>query len=124
MRAKIIAVDFDGTLCENRYPEIGEPYPMVISTLRFLKLMGCKLILWTCREGAELEQAVLWCGRHGLFFDKINENIPDVVERWGTNSRKVFANVYFDDRSLNPLEVNAPGASLVDLFKEDYPNET
>lgn len=52
----IIAVDFDGTLCRNQYPEIGEPNNALIEYLKTRQNMGHKLILWTCRVGDKLEQ--------------------------------------------------------------------
>ena len=74
MKNKIIAVDFDGTLCENRYPEIGEPNEELIKYLIKRQVDGDKLILWTCRCGDILEQAVNWCHDHGLVFDAVNDN--------------------------------------------------
>lgn len=69
MNSKIIAVDFDGTLCENKWPEIGEPMFGTIAYLLKEKEQGAKLILWTCRVGEMLEKAVTWCAEHGLGFD-------------------------------------------------------
>lgn len=57
---KIIAVDFDGTLCENSWPEIGEPNEELIEYLRNRKKDGDKLILWTCRVEDMLQKAVEW----------------------------------------------------------------
>ena len=60
MQSKIYAVDFDGTLCENAWPNIGEPKSDVIYMLKKLRKEGSKLILWTCREGVLLDEAVMW----------------------------------------------------------------
>ena len=102
MDFKIIAVDFDGTLCENNWPDIGKPNNALIGYLIHRKLLGDKLILWTCRSGEQLQKAIDWCGEHNLEFDAVNDNVPEAVERFGGNSRKIFANYYYDDHSIVP----------------------
>lgn len=97
---KIIAVDFDGCLCENKYPFIGNPHCEVIDMLIDLQMNGAKLILWTCRCGKYLDDAVEWCNEKGLHFDAINDNLEEMKEIYGNNSRKVFATEYWDDRSV------------------------
>lgn len=97
MENKIIAVDFDGTLCENQYPEIGEPRYGTIMYLKNEQKNGTKLILWTCRVGGMLEDAVKWCSERRLIFDAVNENLPEIVEKFGADGRKIFANEYIDD---------------------------
>ena len=97
----IIAVDFDGTLCENQWPEIGLPNTKLIKELIYRRKQGDKLILWTNRVDDKLENAVNWCKEQGLEFDAINDNLPEIVESFGSNSRKVFANIYIDDRANN-----------------------
>ena len=64
------------------------------------KSFGAKIILWTCRVGEMLDKAVNWCSEHGLEFDAVNENLPHIVERSGGNTRKIFANMYIDDRNF------------------------
>jgi len=93
----IIAVDFDGTLCENKWPDIGEPNSKLIEYLKRQKAEGNKIILWTCRSGERLEKAVIWCAEQGLMFDALNENLPEIVEKFGGESRKIFAHIYIDD---------------------------
>lgn len=100
----VIAVDFDGTLCEDVFPEIGKPHETLINDLkRCRKEKGDKLILWTCRCGEYLDKAVEWCKEQGLIFDAVNENVPDVVAKYGEGGSKVFADLYIDDRSIHPL---------------------
>ncbi|MBE5905640.1 MAG: hypothetical protein E7277_02445 [Lachnospiraceae bacterium] len=97
----IIAVDFDGTLCQDCYPEIGEPnYPLLYYLLE-QKQRGAKLILWTCRCSVALAQAVAWCESLGLTFDSINQNLPENIQKYGTDTRKIYADLYIDDRSIN-----------------------
>ena len=98
----IIAVDFDGTLCEQCWPEIGKPNLRLIGELIYRKSMGDKLILWTCRAGEQLDNAVKWCKEYGLVFDSVNDNLPEIVNLYGSNSRKITADIYIDDRSMQP----------------------
>lgn len=102
MKNKIIAVDFDGTLCVSAYPEIGEPRNMVIRYVLNEQDKGAKLILWTNRTGKHLEEAISWCESQGIRFDAVNENLPELVKAFGGGCRKVFANEYLDDRALTP----------------------
>lgn len=97
----IHAVDFDGTLCENRFPEIGEPNMILINELIYKRECGDKVILWTNREGELLGNAVKFCSNLGLEFDAVNDNIPEMIEYLGHNTRKVFANVFIDDLAEN-----------------------
>lgn len=102
MDAQIYAFDFDGTLCEDCYPDIGSPRKSTISYARRLKEEGHRLILWTCRAGEHLDRAVEWCASQGLIFDAVNENLPEVVRKYGNDSRKITADYYVDDKSLTP----------------------
>ena len=97
---KVIAIDFDGTLCTDRYPEIGAPKKRVIERALAEQSAGATLILWTCREGTLLAAAVAACELWGLHFDAINENPAATVEKWGTDPRKVGATEYWDDRAV------------------------
>ena len=101
-----IAVDFDGTLCEFAFPEIGEQkigHRMLMDKLIELRKDGHKLILWTNRgdndEYPVLTEAVEWCKERGLEFDTVNENLPDQKKLSGY-SPKVMADIYIDDRAL------------------------
>lgn len=101
---KIIAVDFDGTLCENKWPEIGAANDELIEYLKKRQASGDKIILWTCRVGELLQQAVRFCYNRGLIFDAVNENLPETLEWMDGDSRKIFANEYIDDRSV-PIDI-------------------
>lgn len=102
MRRKVWAVDFDGTLCENRWPSIGLPHDDVINALKVARQCGVRLVLWTCRTGTALDDAIIWCTQQGLIFDAINDNVPDVIDEYGCNPRKITADLYIDDRSIDP----------------------
>lgn len=111
---KIIAVDFDGCLCQYAWPDIGTPNLNVIETLISMRALGhAKLILWTCREGETLEKAVEFCKNLGLEFDAINDNLPEQKVKYHNNSRKVSADEYWDDRAVKVI-FNG-GAKLVEV---------
>ncbi len=102
----VIAVDFDGTLCEYAFPEIGEQkqhHKDLLDLLIKMRQKGHKLILWTCRGDNEqypcLSEAIDWCRKQGLNFDAINENIEGTKKLSGP-SPKVVADYYLDDKSL------------------------
>lgn len=100
----IIAVDFDGTIVEHRYPAIGREIPFAIETLKRLRAEHHKLILWTVREGRLLDEAIAFCRERGLEFYAINRDYPE--EEKGQNnhySRKLKADVFIDDRNLGGL---------------------
>ena len=97
---KVIAVDFDGTLCESKWPEIGKPHWPIIHELIRRQADGDRIILWTCREGALLDEAVLWSLNHGIKFNAINSNIPERIEQYGDDPRKLSADEYWDDRAV------------------------
>ena len=137
---KIIAVDFDGTLCENKYPEIGEPVTgyyrgwkgdkyfscrfNFIKLLIALQEMGNKIILFTCRGGEQLEEAVSWCNNlFGLKFDAVNNDVEETLQRYAPTielrnqlsaTRKIYADVYIADRNLNADEYLEKNLILLD----------
>lgn len=97
---KIIAVDFDGCLAVNKWPEVGEPIWKNINRLKEEQANGTKVILWTNRVGEPLEKAVSFCKEHDIHLDAVNENLPEIIEAFGGDCRKVFANEYWDDRAV------------------------
>lgn len=101
---KIVAVDFDNTLCFSNWPDLGEPNVRLIRALKELRQNGNKLILWTCRNGMDLQRAVAWCEQQGLQFDAINENLPETIALYGGDSRKITADYYIDDRCILPQD--------------------
>ncbi len=96
---RIIAVDFDGTLVTDKYPEIGTIKYLFGRFIEAKKRMpDVRLILWTCRDGERLEEAVQFCKENGLEFDAVNKNIPEVIAMFGKDTRKIYANEYWDDK--------------------------
>lgn len=100
----IIAVDFDGTLCKDAYPLIGAPNKTLMDWLKHRQEMyDDKVILWTCRSGGKLKEALSWCEIFNLQFDAVNENLPEVRKAWGGDTRKVYADIYIDDKMKPPV---------------------
>lgn len=104
----IIAVDFDGILCENKFPHIGPPNYRVITLIRQLIDKGHEVILWTSRADNELIKAVDWCDSYGLHFTAINKNAPSnkakYASQYPNGTRKIYADIYIDDHNLGYSE--------------------
>ena len=99
----IIAVDFDGTIVEHKYPEIGRELPFAIETLKKLQQERHRLILWSVREGKLLQEAVDFCRERGLEFYAVNSNYAEETLESDHYSRKLKADLFIDDRNLGGL---------------------
>lgn len=104
LKSLIIAIDFDGTIVEHKFPKIGKPMPGAIETIKEFKEAGHKLILWTCREDEGhninrqyLREAVEFCEKQGIKFDAVNETIEEEEFRTTGLKRKPYAHYYIDD---------------------------
>lgn len=109
---RVVAVDFDGTLCESDYPNIGTVWNKHMKTHEYVrkeKENGSVIILWTCRCGKELEEAVSACKDWHIPIDYVNENDPERTKYFGADSRKISADLYIDDRATNPEELEGGG---------------
>lgn len=93
----IIAVDFDDTIRIN-----GKPNIQLIEKLNINRARGDILIFNTCRQGKRLKDAVSFCSKYGLIFHAINDNVSYVVRRFGYNPRKIYADIYIDDKAARP----------------------
>lgn len=98
-----IAVDFDGTIVEDRYPKIGKPILFAFDTLKKLQDRGHRLILWTYRKGDALEEAVKFCEKNGIVFYAVNKSFPEEVFD-PSHSRKIHADIFIDDRNFGGLK--------------------
>ncbi len=95
-----IAVDFDGTIVEHKFPAIGKEMLFAFDTLKALQEQRHQLILWTYRSGKELDEAVDYCKKNGIEFYAVNKNYPEEVFEEGMISRKIQADFYIDDRNI------------------------
>ncbi len=100
LETRKIAVDFDGTIVEDAYPAIGRERPFALRTLRALQEKGFVLVLWTCRTGTELQEAIDFCQKGGVTFYGINENFAGEPDG---GARKIDADIYIDDRNFGGL---------------------
>ena len=96
----IIAVDFDGTLVTDEFPKIGKPIDYVWKELKKAQEKGARIILWTSRNGQCLKEAVEYCVSKELHFDAINENLDECKVLFDNDTRKVYANEYWDDKAI------------------------
>lgn len=119
LEGKVIAVDFDNTIAKTRYPEIVEPIPETIDFLRKAKENGATIILWTCREGSVLDDATKWCEINNVPIDLVNKNLPSRCDFWGSDSRKIGADLYIDDKSFSLWHDRRDEKDLIDwILKE------
>ncbi len=113
-----IAVDFDGTIVEDAYPQIGKPKMFAFETLKKLQEKGHRLILWTYRSGKTLDEAVAFCKKNGIEFYAVNKSFPE-EEFDEKYSRKINADIFIDDRNIGGLV--GWGEIYQQLIREDKP---
>lgn len=102
MNKLIYCVDFDGTLCQSQFPDIGQPKWNVINFCKEQQRKGNILILFTCREGHHLKEALTFCESVGLHFEYVNENVPERIALFQNDCRKIGADYYIDDKAIHP----------------------
>lgn len=90
----IIATDFDGTLQIN-----GQANVVLINRLKTEQRKGNIIILWTCREGPSLVEAISYLAKYGFKPNFVNKNCPLAVQQMGHDSRKIYADIYIDDKA-------------------------
>jgi hypothetical protein len=98
----LIAVGFDGTIVENKYPEIGEPLLFAIDSLKMLQEKQHQLVLWTPRKGEKLQEAVSFCKQRGLHFYAVNASYEEEIYN-ATISRKISADVFIDCKNIGGI---------------------
>jgi len=100
----ILAIDFDGTIVKDKFPEIGEPLPGAKEAINRLRHDGYTIIIWTCRKDKKLLEAIEWLVKNEIRYDYINEGCRhNISKHGGTDTRKVYADLYIDDRMLYKL---------------------
>lgn len=100
MNKIVLAVDFDGTLAELGYPALGDPKPNASKVMKRLVEEGAHIIIWTCRQGIDVDKIRDWCILHDVPYHQINEHHPRLLEIYQNDTRKVCADIYIDDRCL------------------------
>jgi len=117
----IIAIDFDGTISRGEYPAIDGEQPYAGEVIRKLHNDGHYIIIWTCRCGDQLLSAINWLLEHKIPFDRVNDHNPDNVAQYGEGGKKVFADVYIDDRNLGGFPGWATCEEMIAKMVEDSP---
>ena len=87
----------------------GKSFPYCVAANSSINSLGPfigKVILWTCRVDDRLEAALAWCAEQGLVFDAVNDNLPELIEKYSSNCRKVCADRYIDDKAIGPFELD------------------
>lgn len=121
MDNKVIAVDFDGTITkQDNFPHVTEPNMDIIKFIQAEKKKGATIILWTCRVGEDLENAVEYCKKHNVPIDYVNENAPERIAKYGNDSRKIGADIYLDDKSLCLKEINNLDRRMFMKMSEEF----
>jgi len=92
----IIAVDFDGTLYKDNLVNVN-----LINRLKADQRNGNIVILWTCRDGHRLGEAVRILYEQGFKPNYINQNAPHIIKQLKYDPRKIVADVYIDDKAIN-----------------------
>ena len=99
-RSLLIAVDYDGTVVEDRYPGLGKSMPFAIETLKMLQADGHRIILWTYRHGKKLDEAVDYLKSQGVPPYAVNRSYPEEASHANDVSRKIHADLFIDDRNF------------------------
>ena len=114
----VIAVDFDGTIVEHKYPAIGKERPFAVATLKQLVDDGLKLVLWSLRTGELLDEAVAWCEERGVRFYAVNSNFDEDANSINSDNfcRKLKVQMFIDDRNVGGLP---DWGTIYELIQED-----
>lgn len=96
----VFAIDFDGCIVSNEWPRIGAPKRHMVGFMRRIKALGHTIIIWTCREGESLREALAFLDAHNIPYDYANENCPERIAYYGNDCRKIGADFYIDDRMI------------------------
>lgn len=99
----LLCIDFDGTVCEHVFPEVGNLLPGAKEYINKLYDEGFYIIIWTCRYGEPLLKAEAFLRKSGINFHQINKHHPDVITQYGNDCRKVLGDIYIDDKQLGGL---------------------
>jgi hydroxymethylpyrimidine pyrophosphatase-like HAD family hydrolase len=100
MKFKTFCIDFDGTIAYDAYPKIGGLIPGAKETMKQIKKLGGTIIIWTCRNNEAAIEARKFLEDNDIPFDYFNESIPEHINEYNGDTRKVFADCYIDDRGL------------------------
>jgi len=98
-----LSLDFDGTIVYNAYPKIGKLKPNVVEVIQKLYQEGYKIIISTCRAGIYEGHCYQFCKKHNIPYHFINSNLPEDIQYFGQDCRKISAGIYIDDKQLGGI---------------------
>ena len=101
----MVAVEFDGKVCEENSPGIGKEKPMVLMSIKPIQSLGVYTLIWTCRSGKDLKNAINWCVTKGLEFDKYNEHADCFLSQFDCLGPKIGADMYIDDKAHSAHQI-------------------
>lgn len=116
----IIAIDFDGTISRGKYPAIDGLQPYAVDTINALYDAGHYIIINTCRSGEQLLEAINWMLHQGIRFHRVNDNNPDSTAKYGSNSRKIYAHLYIDDKNLGGFPGWLQSYEVIQKLEEEW----
>lgn len=116
----IIAIDFDGTISRGKYPAIDGLQPYAAEVINRLYQQGHYLIINTCREGIRLTEAINFLLQNDIRFNRVNDNIPGTEKEYGWNARKIFADIYIDDRNLGGFPGWLQAEEMINELEAEY----
>ncbi|MBC1615349.1 hypothetical protein HB904_04070 [Listeria booriae] len=106
LKYKYFAIDFDGTIVQDKFPHVGELLIGAKETLVKINEAGGQITIWTCREGQEKQECIEFLKANNVPYDFINCNHPDLIKKFGIDCRKIGADIYIDDKSMLGKEIS------------------
>ncbi len=110
-----VAIDFDGTLCRSAWPKIGEEMPGAMVFLGWLAGQDIARVLWSCRQGVKLDEALAWLAARGFgreWWEAVNDTPAPIARHYGGDTRKIGFHACVDDRAVgfpvNPTDATVP----------------
>lgn len=116
----IIAIDFDGTIVENKFPKIGNPIPDAAGIIRQLYKEEHYIIINTCRTGEQITDCINYLIHEKIPFHRVNANNPDNVTKYNSDTRKIYAHCYIDDRNVGGLVPWLDTYEYITKLEEEY----
>lgn len=96
MQKPVLAIDFDGTICDHRFPECGPLKEGVVAAIQKIS-ERFEIIIWSCRANGNLntddryiKDMIEYLNRHNIPYDRIDMG----------NEGKVIADLYIDDKAI------------------------
>jgi len=114
----VLAIDFDRTICMSEWPNLGMQRKEVGKYINLLTKEGFGIVINTCREGVFLADAINWLNHNGINYHYINCNFPHLIEQYGSDCRKISADIYIDDKCLTGLP---EWKEIYNIVKDKFP---